>query len=76
MAAPKLGLDKTMELLSRVLRAGDEDSELSALSAALKAKLGPPDWEKRPPTMSSSVEPLTRFKELQRHPQLRYGRLS
>ena len=40
MAAPKLGLDETMELLSRVLGAGDEDPDLSALSAALKAKLG------------------------------------
>ena len=32
MAAPKLGLDETMELLSRVLGAGDEDPDLSALS--------------------------------------------
>ena len=35
MAAPKLGLDETMEL-----GAGDEDPDLSALSEALKAKLG------------------------------------
>ena len=40
MAAPKLGLDETMELLFRVLGAGDEDPDLSALSAALKAKRG------------------------------------
>ena len=40
-AAPKLGLDETMELPSRVLGAGDEDSDLSALSAALKTKLRP-----------------------------------
>ena len=40
MAAPKLGLDETMELLSQVLGAGDEDPNLSALSAALKTKLG------------------------------------
>ena len=40
MADPKLGLDETMELLSRVLGAGDEDPHLSALSAALKTKLG------------------------------------
>ena len=40
MAAPKLGLDETMELLSRVLGAGDEDPDLSALSAALRMKLG------------------------------------
>ena len=38
MAAPKLGLDETMELLSRVLHAGDEDPSLNALSAALKTK--------------------------------------
>ena len=38
MAAPELGLDKTIELLSRVLGAGDEDADLSALSAALKMK--------------------------------------
>ena len=31
MAAPKLGLDKTMGLLYRVLGAGDEDPDLSAL---------------------------------------------
>ena len=31
MAAPKLGLDETMDLLSRVLGAGDEDPNLSAL---------------------------------------------
>ena len=31
MAAPKLGLDETMELLSRVLGADDEDPDLSAL---------------------------------------------
>ena len=30
MAAPKLGLDETMDLLSRVLGAGDEDPHLSA----------------------------------------------
>ena len=40
MAAPKLGLDDTMDLLSRVLGAGDQDPDLSALSAALKTKLG------------------------------------
>ena len=40
MAAPKLGLDETMELLSGVPGASDEDPDLSALSAALKAKLG------------------------------------
>ena len=38
MAAPKLGLDETMELLFLVPGAGDEDADLSALSAALKTK--------------------------------------
>ena len=59
MAAPKLGLDETMELLSRVLGAGDEDPDLSALSAALKAKLGLSELKKRPSTMSPGVELLT-----------------
>ena len=60
MAAPKLGLDETMELLSRVLGAGDDDPDLSALSAALKTKLGLSDLKKPPPTMSPCVELLTR----------------
>ena len=60
MAAPKLGLDETMELFSRVLGAGDEDPDLSALSAALKAKLGLPKRKKPPSTMSPGVELLTR----------------
>ena len=59
MAAPKLGLDETMELLSWVLGAGDEDPDLSALSAALKTKLGLSDLKKPPPTMSPGVELLT-----------------
>ena len=60
MAAPKLGLDETMELLSRVLGAGDEDPDLSALSAALKAKLGLSELKKPPSTMSPGVELLAR----------------
>ena len=60
MAAPKLGLDETMELLFWVLRAGDEDPDLSALSAALKAKLGLSELKKPPSTMSPGVELLTR----------------
>ena len=60
MAAPKLGLDETMELLSRVLRAGDEDPDLRVLSAALKTKLGLSDPKKPAPTMSLGVELLTR----------------
>ena len=58
MAARKLCLDETMELLSRVLGAGDPD--LSALSAALKAKLGLSELKKPPSTMSQGVELLTR----------------
>ena len=60
MAAPKLGLDETMDLLSRVLGAGDEDPDLHALSAALKTKLGLSDLKKPPPTMSPGVKVLTR----------------
>ena len=59
MAASKLGLDETMELLSRVLGAGDEDPDLTALSAALKTKLGIYDLKKPPPTMSPGVELLS-----------------
>ena len=58
MAAPKLGLDETMDLLPRVPGAGAENPDLSALSAALKAKLGLSDLKKPPLTMSSRVEPL------------------
>ena len=60
MVAPKLGLDETMELLSRVLGAGNEDRDLSALSAALKTKLGLSNLEKPSPAMSPGVELLTR----------------
>ena len=60
MAAPKLGLNDTMELLSRVPGAGDEDPDLSALSAALKTKLVLSDLKKPPPTMTPGVELLTR----------------
>ena len=60
MATPKPALDETMELLSRVLGAGHEDLDLSALSAPLKAKLRHSDLKKHPPTMSPGVELLTR----------------
>ena len=60
MAALKLGLDDTMGLLSRVVGARDEDPDLSAFSAALKTKSGLFDLKKPPPTMSQSVELLTR----------------
>ena len=49
MAAPKLGLHETMELLPRVLGAGDEDPDLSALSAALETKLGVSNLKKPHP---------------------------
>ena len=49
-----------MELLFRVFGAGEEDPDLSALSAALKAKLGLSDLKKPPPTMSLGVELFTR----------------
>ena len=60
MAAHKLAVDETMELLSPVLGAGDEDPSLSAVSAAFKTKFGLSDLKKPPPTMSSGVELLTR----------------
>ena len=60
MAAPKLGLDETMDLLSRALAAGDEDPDLTALSAALKTKLGLSDLKKPRTTMSPGVELLIR----------------
>ena len=60
MAAPKLGLDETMGLLSPVLGAGDEDLDLSAVSAALKTTLALSELKKPPPTMSPGVALLTR----------------
>ena len=60
MGALKLGLDETIDLLSWVLGADDEDADLSALSAALKTKLGLSDLKKPRPTMSPGVELLTR----------------
>ena len=67
MVAPKLGLDETMELLSWVLSAGDEDPDLSALSAALRTKLVLSDLKKLPPTLSPGVELLTRDVNSCRH---------
>ena len=60
MTGPKLGLDETMDFLSGVLVVDDEDPDLSALSAAVKTKLGLTDLSKPPPTMSPGVELLTR----------------
>ena len=58
MAAPKLGPSWPKQL-SRVLGAGEKDPDLSALSAAPKAKLGLSDMKNPPPTMSPGVELLT-----------------
>ena len=60
MAAAKVGLGETMELYFWVLGAGDENPDLSAMSAALKTKLWLSNLEKPPPTVSPGVEPLTR----------------
>ena len=60
MAAPELALNETLDLLSRVLGAGDEDPDLIALSASLKTKLGLSDLKKPPPTTFAGVELLTR----------------
>ena len=77
MAAPKLALHETMELLSRVLGTSEADPDLSALSAALKPKLGLPDLEKPPPTMSLWSGTVDQgCEELQRHPQLPNRHLS
>ena len=77
MAAPKLGPDESLELLSRVFGAGDEDRDWSALSAALKTKLGLSDPKKPAPTMSRGVELLDQgCEELKGHPQLPNGHLS
>ena len=77
IAAPKLGLDETMELLLRVVGAGDEDPDLSALSAALKAKLGLSALKKAPNNHVLWCGTSHQGSEkLQRHPQLSYGHLS
>ena len=60
MAAPKLGVDETMGLLSRVLGAGHEDPDLSALSAALKVRLGLSELKKPPAAVFAGVKLLTR----------------
>ena len=47
--APKLGLNETVELLTRVFGASEEDPHLSSLSPALENKLGLSDGRKPPP---------------------------
>ena len=54
MAAPKLGLDETVELLTRVLGAGEEEPDLIALWAAFLRKFGLSDL-KRPPPLTCPV---------------------
>ena len=77
MAAPKLGPDETMQLLSRVLGAGDEDPDRNALSAALKTKLGLSAFEE---ATTYHVPSCGTFDQecgkLHRYPQLSYGHLS
>ena len=48
IAAPKLGLHETVELLTSVFGASKGDPYLSALSAALKTKMGLPDRKRAP----------------------------
>ena len=75
--APKLGLDETIELLTRVLGASEEDQDLSALFAALKTKLGLSDLKKPPPYHVAWSRTADHGREeLQRHLQLSYGHLS
>ena len=59
MTASELGLHEAMELLFLVLGAGEDDPDLSALSAALRANLGLPDLKKPRPTVSPGLELLT-----------------
>ena len=77
MAAPTLRLDDTMELLSRVLGAGDDYPVLNALSAALKGKTGALRFEEAPPCHVSWCGTVDKgCEKLQRHLQLSYGHLS
>ena len=56
---PKLGLDDTVELLTKILGASDEDPDLNTFSVPLKTNLGLPDLKKSPSTMSRGMELLT-----------------
>ena len=58
--APILGLDETVELLTRIPGGHEEDPDLSALFTALKTKLGLCDLKKPSSTMSLRVALLTR----------------
>ena len=56
---PKRGLNDTVELLTNPLRASEEDPDLSAVSAALKTKLGLADLKKLRPTLSLGMQLVT-----------------
>ena len=55
----KLGLDETLELLTRALGAGEDDPNLSASSVVLITTLGLSELKKPPSTMFLDVELLT-----------------
>ena len=57
---PRISLDKTVKVLAKVLGAGDDDPDLTALWAALKATLGLSNLKKPPVTLSPGVETLAR----------------
>ena len=69
-AAPEVGLDETMDMLSRVLGAGDEDPNLNALSASLKTKLELRDLKNPPPTNPWCGTFDQGCEKLQRYPPL------
>ena len=55
-----MGFDETVQILTRVLGASEQDPDLSALSAALKIELRLADLRRHPCTMLPGVELLTR----------------
>ena len=56
----KFGLDETVQLQTKVLGAGDEEADLSVLSAASKTKLGMVNLNRPLAIISPCVEVLTR----------------
>ena len=74
--APTPGLDETVELLTRVLGVSEEDPDLTALSAALKSKLGLCHVKKPLYHIAWSRSGDHGREELQRCPQLPHGHLS
>ena len=57
---PKWGPNDTVELLIRALRACEEHSDLSAVSRALKTKLGLAYLKKLRPALSPGMQLVTR----------------